>query len=115
MSSFQQAKVQQQNIRYVHSSAKAILTAVIGKILKIKDSIMSQDQLSELPSCIAMVRMAVHKKLIEAQGTDQHDRADKPKSYIDLAGLHIEKLSSIALKKKKMRAQASHIGTQQQE
>ena len=84
-------------------------------MLKVEDSIMSEEQRSELPSCIATVRTAVQKKLIEALTKDRQDRADKPKRYVDLAGLHIEKLSRIAAKKKKMRAQASQLGTQQQE
>jgi len=84
-------------------------------MLKVEDSIMSEEQRSELPSCIATVRMAVQKKLVEAQTKDRMYKADKPKRYVDLAGLHIEKLSRIAAKKKKMRAQASQLGTQQQE
>jgi hypothetical protein len=84
-------------------------------MLKVEDSIMSAEQRSELPNCIATVRMAIQKKLIEAQTKDRQDKADKPKRYVDLAGLHIEKLSRVAAKKKKMRAQASQLGTQQQE
>ena len=63
-------------------------------------------ELAALRQKVKAVREAVEEEL-ENPGSS----AAKPKSYIDLAGLQIEKLLAAARKKKKERARSSQMGT----
>ena len=76
--------------------------------MRIEDAYLSDEQIDDLPAYVAMVRRAVEHKLKDAQDSAEwHNLVFKPKSYIDQAGAHIEKLLNAAEKKKQERERAT--------
>lgn len=106
MSTFEKEK-EQTAISSLDQSAKNILVKAIAKMMHVEDQKLSQRQMADLNNKLGVVKGAIEVRLQNAASPPEQLEGDKPKSYIDQAGKHVEKLLATARKKKKERSRAT--------
>lgn len=108
MSTFEKEK-EQTKISSLDQSAKNILVKAIEKMMQVEDQKLSQRQMADLNNKLGVVKGAIEVQLLNVASPTKELEGDKPKSYIDQAGKHIEKLLATARKKKKERNRATGL------
>ena len=106
MSTFEKEK-ERKMISSLDQSAKNILVKAIEKMMQVEDQQLSPRQMEDLETKLGIVRGSIEVQLKNAASPPLELEGDKPKSYIDQAGKHIEKLLAAARKKKKERNRAA--------